>query len=118
MNNLFEIYETFLNNDENINTENNYSCSNCKSLELINEHNMIVCNNCGIVNYTKFFDSKEKSNKTFYKRKNYIKNLINEVNRLPCDHNINHIYELIMKNLNNQQINYLNVRKILKKKTK
>ena len=78
---IFENYENlFKENNENDEKSiiNNNLCQNCNN-DLLNNNGIFTCSYCGCLNYS-IIDYENKAKKLFYKRKNYIKNILKEIN--------------------------------------
>lgn len=102
-------------------------CDNCESLNnIIIDNNAYICDNCGCVilykndetlTYTKITNN-YNFKKMFYKRKNYLNNLLSFINGFPFDNNDLKKEEMnkIINQLKNEScINYKMVRTLLKK---
>ena len=120
MNNFEQIYEQYeqdLNNNEQ--DLNGNQCKNCNSDKLINQDDEQICEYCGCINgYTHVHGYNESYNvykKVFYKRYNYLSDKIKQINGFPSTNNLDFIFKLVMKEINGAEINYYNIREILKR---
>ena len=97
MNQYDEIYEEYYNQENQIEPNNKENeCYNCSSSDLINDSGTIICNQCGVIQYNVpihgYNESYTNQPKIFYKRINYISDILKSINGIQPVENINFVF--------------------------
>lgn len=115
-----EFYENIINE---LYPENNIKNDSCCDIEnnYYYDNGSYICKTCSsVIRYNDVYNNTEPFNKKFYKRYNYLMNILKEINGIipyyeNDKQNINTAIQIILQEINNKPINYLNIRFILKK---
>ena len=103
----------------------NNNCINCQSDKIkLSIYNYLICSLCGCIQNNNIYiiDSINNieytySKKLWYKRINYVINIINHINGyINLDYIIQKAYDIVKNEIESENIiiNYINIRKILK----